>query len=247
MAKSKTGDSFSVDFTGMFGKVEPTKDKAAAVHGKVSDSAVPETEKRTAEPAKSVERSVPTEVEPSGVEEKALRSVTNRSTPSEPASLSSETLHFKAESEPLSSGTLHINADSSRSMSESLRAKDDEPLVDTTDITGASAADEPLLSVTIYLPSEEDRMYLKFRSKELGLSVSDFLWQMIENDDVSKADLTDARHEKYRQGRLSISTTVRFTAKQKRELVKHAAKHRLFETRYVGWLVEGNREADGEW
>lgn len=132
-------------------------------------------------------------------------------------------------------------------MSESLRAKNGEQPVDTADGPVMSAADEPLLSVTIYLPSEEDRMYLKFRSKELGLSVSDFLWRMIENDDVSKADLTDAQHEKYRQGRLPISTTVRFTAKQKRELVKHAARHRLFETRYVGWLVEGNRKADSEW
>ena len=67
---------------------------------------------------------------------------------------------------------------------------------------------DSLIYVTIYLESEEDRAYLKFRSKELSLSVSEFLQQMIEQDDLSNIDLSDSLHEKFRSTRLPLSTSV---------------------------------------
>ena len=88
---------------------------------------------------------------------------------------------------------------------------------------------------------------MKFRSKELLLSVSEFLQQMIEQDDLTNVDLSDSLHEKFRSTRLPLSTSVKATVEEKRIMQLHAAKHRLLTTRFIGYLIQKNRLSDSEW
>jgi hypothetical protein len=204
MAKSKSGDGFSVDFSSLFPD-EATK----------QESAPKKTEKVEEKEEKSVEKRL---------EEQKEKEVQ--------ADSYTKTTETKAEEKENPVPVLKT-----------------EPLISNQSIpkSNESSPKEQLIYITIYLESEEDRAYLKFRSKELSLSVSEFLWQMIEQDDLTKIDVTDSLHEKFRSTRLPLSTSVKATAEEKRIMQLHAAKHRLLMTRFIGFLIQKNRLSDSAW
>lgn len=207
MARSKSGDGFSVDFSSLFPD-EVTKQES--------------TPKKKEKVEEKDEKSVEKRLEEQKEKEAQADSYT-------------KTTKTKAEEKEKEKNPVPI-----------LKT---EPPVSNQSIPKSNGSDnkEKLIYITIYLESEEDRAYLKFRSKELSLSVSEFLWQMIEQDDLTKIDVTDSLHEKFRSTRLPLSTSVKATAEEKRIMQLHAAKHRLLMTRFIGFLIQKNRLSDSAW
>jgi hypothetical protein len=206
MAKSKSGDGFSVDFSNLF--------PDDVIERK---SAPKETPKEKEELKKDIDKNVEDRLKKSEHKERKADSYT-------------ETPVTKVEKDTQT-------ADSTKKTAKAMLAQKEK----------ASDSSDSLIYVTIYLESEEDRAYLKFRSKELSLSVSEFLQQMIEQDDLSNVDLSDSLHEKFRSTRLPLSTSVKATVEEKRIMQLHAAKHRLLTTRFIGYLIQKNRLSDSEW
>ena len=206
MAKSKSGDGFSVDFSNLF--------PDDVIERK---STPKETPKEKKEPKKDIDKNVEDRLKKSEHKERKADSYT-------------ETPVTKVEK-----GTK--TPDSTKKTAKITPVQKEK----------ASDSSDSLIYVTIYLESEEDRAYLKFRSKELSLSVSEFLQQMIEQDDLTNVDLSDSLHEKFRSTRLPLSTSVKATIEEKRIMQIHAAKHRLLTTRFIGYLIQKNRLSDSEW
>lgn len=206
MAKSKSGDGFSVDFSNLF--------PDDVIERK---STPKETPKEKKEPKKDIDKNVEDRLKKSKHKEGKADSYT-------------ETPVTKIEKD--------VQTPDSTKKTAKITPVQKEKASDSSD---------SLIYVTIYLESEEDRAYLKFRSKELSLSVSEFLQQMIEQDDLTNVDLSDSLHEKFRSTRLPLSTSVKATIEEKRIMQIHAAKHRLLTTRFIGYLIQKNRLSDSEW
>ena len=206
MAKSKSGDGFSVDFSNLF--------PDDVIERK---STPKETPKEKKEPKRDIDKNVENRLKKSERKEGKANSYT-------------ETSVRKVEKDTETS-------DSTKKTAKMVSVQKEK----------ASDSSDSLIYVTIYLESEEDRAYLKFRSKELSLSVSEFLQQMIEQDDLTNVDLSDSLHEKFRSTRLPLSTSVKATVEEKRIMQLHAAKHRLLTTRFIGYLIQKNRLSDSEW
>ena len=100
-------------------------------------------------------------------------------------------------------------------------------------------------TVTIYYYTEEDKMYLRYRSKMLGMSTSEFLMKLIEEDKV--VDVNDPLHEEFRREIGRLSTSVKMTEKERLRFTNAAIQNRLPETHYVGYLLKKNRMNDSEW
>ena len=100
-------------------------------------------------------------------------------------------------------------------------------------------------TVTIYYYTEEDKMYLRYRSKMLGMSTSEFLMKLIEEDKV--VDVNDPLHEEFRREIGRLSTSVKMTEKERLRFTNAAIQNRLPETHYVGCLLKKNRMNDSEW
>lgn len=100
-------------------------------------------------------------------------------------------------------------------------------------------------TVTIYYYTEEDKMYLRYRSKMLGMSTSEFLMKLIEDDKV--VDVNDPLHEEFRREIGRLSTSVKMTEKERLRFTNAAIQNRLPETHYVGYLLKKNRMNDSEW
>ena len=100
-------------------------------------------------------------------------------------------------------------------------------------------------TVTIYYYTEEDKMYLRYRSKMLGMSTSEFLMKLIEEDKV--IDVNDPLHEEFRREIGRLSTSVKMTEKERLRFTNAAIQNRLPETHYVGYLLKKNRMNDPEW
>ena len=100
-------------------------------------------------------------------------------------------------------------------------------------------------TVTIYYYTEEDKMYLRYRSKMLGMSTSEFLMKLIEEDKV--IDVNDSLHEEFRREIGRLSTSVKMTEKERLRFTNAAIQNRLPETHYVGYLLKKNRMNDSEW
>lgn len=206
MAKSKSGDGFSVDFSNLF--------PDDVIERKNTPK---ETSKEKEEPKREIDKNVEDRLKKSTPKEKKANSYT-------------ETPVTKVEKDTKA-------PDSTKKTAKAMPVQKEK----------ASDSSDSLIYVTIYLESEEDRAYLKFRSKELSLSVSEFLQQMIEQDDLTNVDLSDSLHEKFRSTRLPLSTSVKATVEEKRIMQLHAAKHRLLTTRFIGYLIQKNRLSDSEW
>ena len=206
MAKSKSGDGFSVDFSNLF--------PDDVIERK---STPKETPKEKKEPKKDIDKNVGDRLKKSKHKEGKADAYT-------------ETPVTKIEKD--------VQTPDSTKKTAKITPVQKEKASDSSD---------SLIYVTIYLESEEDRAYLKFRSKELSLSVSEFLQQMIEQDDLTNVDLSDSLHEKFRSTRLPLSTSVKATIEEKRIMQIHAAKHRLLTTRFIGYLIQKNRLSDSEW
>ena len=206
MAKSKSGDGFSVAFSNLF--------PDDVIERK---STPKETPKEKKEPKKDIDKNVEDRLKKSKHKEGKADSYT-------------ETPVTKIEKD--------VQTPDSTKKTAKITPVQKEKASDSSD---------SLIYVTIYLESEEDRAYLKFRSKELSLSVSEFLQQMIEQDDLTNVDLSDSLHEKFRSTRLPLSTSVKATIEEKRIMQIHAAKHRLLTTRFIGYLIQKNRLSDSEW
>ena len=99
-------------------------------------------------------------------------------------------------------------------------------------------------TVTIYYYTEEDKMYLRYRSKMLGMSTSEFLMKLIEEDKV--IDVNDPLHEEFRREIGRLSTSVKMTEKERLRFTNAAIQNRLPETHYVGYLLKKNRMNDSE-
>ena len=210
MAKSKSGDGFSVDFSNLFpDDVIERKNMPK------------ETPKEKEEPKRDIDKNVEDRLKKSALKEKKANSYTE--TPVTKVEKSTQT------------------PDSTKKTVKTMPAQKEKASNSVPD------SSDSLIYVTIYLESEEDRAYLKFRSKELSLSVSEFLQQMIERDDLTNVDLSDSLHEKFRSTRLPLSTSVKATVEEKRIMQLHAAKHRLLTTRFIGYLIQKNRLSDSEW
>ena len=100
-------------------------------------------------------------------------------------------------------------------------------------------------TVTIYYYTEEDKMYLRYRSKMLGMNTSEFLMKLIEEDKV--IDVNDPLHEEFRREIGRLSTSVKMTEKERLRFTNAAIQNRLPETHYVGYLLKKNRMNDPEW
>lgn len=100
-------------------------------------------------------------------------------------------------------------------------------------------------TVTIYYYTEEDKMYLRYRSKMLGMNTSEFLMKLIEEDKV--VDVNDPLHEEFRREIGRLSTSVKMTEKERLRFTNAAIQNRLPETHYVGYLLKKNRMNDPEW
>ena len=100
-------------------------------------------------------------------------------------------------------------------------------------------------TVTIYYYTEEDKMYLRYRSKMLGMSTSEFLMKLIEEDKV--VNVNDPLHEEFRREIGRLSTSVKMTEKERLRFTNAAIQNRLPETHYVGYLLKKNRMNDPEW
>lgn len=100
-------------------------------------------------------------------------------------------------------------------------------------------------TVTIYYYTEEDKMYLRYRSKMLGMNTSEFLMKLIEEDKV--VDVNDQLHEEFRREIGRLSTSVKMTEKERLRFTNAAIQNRLPETHYVGYLLKKNRMNDPEW
>lgn len=105
--------------------------------------------------------------------------------------------------------------------------------------------EEAAKTVTIYYYTEEDKMYLRYRSKMLGLNTSEFLMKLIEEDKV--VDVNDPLHEEFRREIGRLSTSVKMTEKERLRFTNAAIQNRLPETHYVGYLLKKNRMNDSEW
>ena len=105
--------------------------------------------------------------------------------------------------------------------------------------------EEAAKTVTIYYYTEEDKMYLRYRSKMLGMSTSEFLMKLIEEDKV--IDVNDPLHEEFRREIGRLSTSVKMTEKERLRFTNAAIQNRLPETHYVGYLLKKNRMNDPEW
>lgn len=105
--------------------------------------------------------------------------------------------------------------------------------------------EEAAKTVTIYYYTEEDKMYLRYRSKMLGLNTSEFLMKLIEEDKV--IDVNDPLHEEFRREIGRLSTSVKMTEKERLRFTNAAIQNRLPETHYVGYLLKKNRMNDSEW
>lgn len=214
MAKSKSGDGFSVDFSNLF--------PDDVIERK---STPKETPKEKEEPKREIDKDIDKNVEDrlKKSERKEGKANSYTETPVKKLEKDKQT----ADSTKKTAKTMSVQKE---------KASDSAP--DSSD---------SLIYVTIYLESEEDRAYLKFRSKELSLSVSEFLQQMIEQDDLTNVELNDSLHKKFRSTRLPLSTSVKATVEEKRIMQLHAAKHRLLTTRFIGYLIQKNRLSDSEW
>jgi hypothetical protein len=210
MAKSKSGDGFSVDFSNLF--------PDDVIERK---STPKETPKEKEEPKREIDKDIDKNVEDRLKKSKHKEGKADSYT---------ETLVTKVEKDTQT-------IDSTKKTAKMVPVQKEKE----------SNSSDSLIYVTIYLESEEDRAYLKFRSKELSLSVSEFLQQMIEQDDLTNVELSDSLHEKFRSTRLPLSTSVKATVEEKRIMQLHAAKHRLLTTRFIGYLIQKNRLSDSEW
>lgn len=105
--------------------------------------------------------------------------------------------------------------------------------------------EEAAKTVTIYYYTEEDKMYLRYRSKMLGMNTSEFLMKLIEEDKV--VDVNDPLHEEFRREIGRLSTSVKMTEKERLRFTNAAIQNRLPETHYVGYLLKKNRMNDPEW
>ena len=105
--------------------------------------------------------------------------------------------------------------------------------------------EEAAKTVTIYYYTEEDKMYLRYRSKMLGMNTSEFLMKLIEEDKV--VDVNDPLHEEFRREIGRLSTSVKMTEKERLRFTNAAIQNRLPETHYVGYLLKKNRMNDSEW
>ena len=88
---------------------------------------------------------------------------------------------------------------------------------------------------TIYLLDEEDRIYLRFKSASEKLSMSDFFWKLVSDDEKrisenKKVNLTDENHELIRKTRLNIATSIKATQTQKDLILTLSGKRRLGKT-----------------
>lgn len=107
------------------------------------------------------------------------------------------------------------------------------------------------LPYTIYLLDEDDREFLQFRAQSKRMTMTDFLWNLIEKDiknfDKKNIDTTDLNHKKFRNVNLSATTSIKATKKQRESLMEPAARHRLKITRYIAYVVHDAKENDATW
>lgn len=104
---------------------------------------------------------------------------------------------------------------------------------------------------SIYLLDENDRMFLQFRAQSKKMSMSDFLWELIQKDIISikdtYIDVNDENHSRFRKVNLASTTTIKATKKQRESLVDPATRHRLKITRYVAYVVHEAMLKDKTW
>ena len=114
-----------------------------------------------------------------------------------------------------------------------------------------SSKNEKSAPYTIYLLSEDDRLFLQLRSQGKNMSMTDFLWKLIEDDikDISKKDpdINDELHKQFRDVKLPVNTSVKATAKQRDSLNLPGSKHRLKITRYIAYVVHKALINDKDW
>lgn len=109
--------------------------------------------------------------------------------------------------------------------------------------------DDPALPYTIYLLSEDDRLFLQFRAQGKHMTMTDFLWNLIDKNikQTKEIDVTDDIHKKFRNVNLAANTSVKATMKQRDSLLEPAARHRLKITRYIAYVVHEAMLNDKDW
>lgn len=110
---------------------------------------------------------------------------------------------------------------------------------------------ETSTAYSIYLLDENDRMFLQFRAQSKKMSMSDFLWELIQKDATlikdAYIDVNDENHSRFRKVNLASTTTIKATKKQRESLVDPATRHRLKITRYVAYVVHEAMLKDKTW
>lgn len=113
------------------------------------------------------------------------------------------------------------------------------------------AAQNGEVYITIAFLSLEDRDYLKFKSKELGITTSEFFWTLVEDDikstQLKKFDSNDEKHQEVKTAATAYTTSIKLKNEQKAVLPRYAVKHRLPIKKYTAYIVNKARLSDADW
>ncbi|SDB55439.1 hypothetical protein SAMN02910298_02845 [Pseudobutyrivibrio sp. YE44] len=113
----------------------------------------------------------------------------------------------------------------------------------------AAANDEVYMN--IFMVTQEERDYLKFRSTELDMSTSDFFVSLIQADTedikAKKIDLSDEKHAEFKGLSLSVNTSIKVKTDIKQQIKKNSIRHRLSVQRYCAYIIHQAILNDDEW
>lgn len=111
--------------------------------------------------------------------------------------------------------------------------------------------EDPATPYTIYLLDENDRLFLQFSAQGKHMTMTDFLWKLIEKDmkkiSSGSINVSDDAHRQFRNVNLTANTSIKATMKQRESLLEPAAKHRLKITRYIAYVVHQAMVDDNDW
>ncbi len=113
------------------------------------------------------------------------------------------------------------------------------------------AAQNDEVYMNVFMVSQEERDYLKFRSTELEMSTSQFFWSLIEADGEKiknrSIDINDQAHADFKLLKMPVNTSVKVKTEQKALIKKYSVRHRLSVQRYCAFIIHQAILNDDEW
>ena len=102
---------------------------------------------------------------------------------------------------------------------------------------------EKLFTARARFYDEDDKAFLKYYGGNLGFTQEEFINYILENEinSTKKIDVKDDEHESFRKNNLLFYSTIRLPEKNKKNLLKAAANHRLSQEQFLGYIVRKER------